>query len=72
MIDMLIAHVAFLASCLLFDAGHCARWQVDNWGVWCAEVTLEQSCPFDRAGWHKFGGGVAVCSHGCGEEGPTR
>lgn len=68
----MIAKLLWLLACAFLDAGHCKRWHMDKWGLWCAEVQLKNSCPvqLEHRGWHKMAG-TTVCTIDCGSEPPT-
>jgi hypothetical protein len=56
---------------LLFDLGHCARWQATPRGPACADVRLDAPGCLVH-GWHVFGRQrINVCVRDCGAEGPT-
>ena len=69
----MITALLHLLACVFLDSGHCGRWTMDPFGLWCSRVVLKDSCPveLERPGWHEFGGGVPVCSRDCGPEPPT-
>ena len=62
----LLGSLVHVIVCLA-DLDHCARWQMDPWGLWCSDFKPRSGCPkaFEPAGEHVVYGYAIVCSRGC-------